>query len=92
MLRNNRRLQTAMRSSRLPAVKTLDQFDLAFQPGIKRKQIESLQDAVHHWAGIAVLRPPSARQNTPPSVPGDMGTPVPFEASAIVSPPSPAPC
>ena len=26
VLRNNRRLQTAMRSSRLPAVKTLDQF------------------------------------------------------------------
>ena len=30
VLRNNRRLQTAMRSSRLPAVKTLDQFDFAF--------------------------------------------------------------
>ena len=27
VLRNNRRLQTAMRSSRLPAVKTLQQFD-----------------------------------------------------------------
>ena len=42
LLRNNRRLQTAMRSSRLPAVKTLDQFDFAFQPSIKREQIESL--------------------------------------------------
>ena len=31
VLRNNRRLQTATRSSRLPAVKTLDQFDFAFQ-------------------------------------------------------------
>ena len=29
VLRNNRRLQTAMRSSQLPAVKTLDQFDFA---------------------------------------------------------------
>ena len=29
VLRNNRRLQTAMRSSRRPAVKTLDQFDFA---------------------------------------------------------------
>ena len=44
VLRNNRRLQTAMRSSRLPAVKTLDQFDFAFQPGIKREQIESLHE------------------------------------------------
>ena len=31
-----------MRSSRLPALKTLDQFDFAFQPSIKREQIESL--------------------------------------------------
>ena len=41
-LRNNRRLETAMRSSRLPAVKTLAEFDFAFQPSIKREQIESL--------------------------------------------------
>ena len=41
-LRNNRRLQAAMRSSRLPAVKTLAQFDFSFQPSIKREQIESL--------------------------------------------------
>ena len=37
LLRNNRRLQTAMRASRLPAVKTLDQFDFAFQPSIKAR-------------------------------------------------------
>ena len=43
-LRNNRRLQAAMRSSRLPAVKTLDQFDFAFQPSIKREQIDSLHE------------------------------------------------
>ena len=44
VLRNNRRLQTAMRSSRLPAIKTLAQFDFAFQPSIKREQIESLHE------------------------------------------------
>ena len=43
-LRNNRRLETAMRASRLPAVKTLAQFDFAFQPSIKREQIESLHE------------------------------------------------
>ena len=43
-LRNNRRLHTAMRASRLPAVKTLGQFDFAFQPSIKREQIESLHE------------------------------------------------
>ena len=31
-LRNNRRLQAAMRSSRLPGIKTLDDFDFSFQP------------------------------------------------------------
>ena len=44
VLRHNRRLQTAMRSSRLPAVKTLDRFDFAFQPSVKREQIESLHE------------------------------------------------
>ena len=44
VLRNNRRLETAMRSSRLPVVKTLAQFDFSFQPSIKREQIESLHE------------------------------------------------
>jgi DNA replication protein DnaC len=43
-LRNNRRLQAAMRSSRLPAVKTVAEFDFAFQPSVRREQIESLQE------------------------------------------------
>ena len=44
VLRNNRRLETAMRATRLSAVKTLAQFDFAFQPSIKREQIESLHE------------------------------------------------
>ena len=43
-LRNNRRLQAAMRSSRLPAIKTLTDFDFSFQPSIKREQIDSLHE------------------------------------------------
>ena len=43
-LRNSRRLQTAMRSSRLPAVKTLADFDFSFQPSVKREQIDSLHE------------------------------------------------
>lgn len=34
-LRNNRRLQAAMRSSRLPAVKMLTDFDFTFHSSIK---------------------------------------------------------
>ena len=43
-LRNNRRLQAAMRSSRLPAIKTLEDFDFSFQPSIEREQVDSLHE------------------------------------------------
>ena len=60
VLRNNRRLQTAMRSSRLPAVKTLAEFDFAFQPSIKREQIESLHELgfVDRAENVVLLGPP----------------------------------
>jgi DNA replication protein DnaC len=41
-LRNARRLQTAVRSARLPAIKTLADYDFSFQPSVKREQIENL--------------------------------------------------
>ena len=41
-LRNQRRLQAATRSARLPAPKTLADFDFTFQPSVKREQLESL--------------------------------------------------
>ena len=60
-LRNNRRLQTAMRASRLPAVKTLADFDFSFQPSIKREQIESLHELgfVERKENVVLLDPPS---------------------------------
>ena len=59
-LRNNRRLETAMRASRLPAVKTLAQFDFAFQPSIKREQIESLHELgfLTRKENVCLLGPP----------------------------------
>ena len=59
-LRNNRRLQAAMRSSRLPAVKTLEAFDFAFQPSIKREQIDSLHELgfVERAENVILLGPP----------------------------------
>ncbi|WP_223851556.1 IS21-like element helper ATPase IstB [Cupriavidus pauculus] len=59
-LRNNRRLQAAMRSSRLPAIKTLEGFDFAFQPSIKREQIESLHELgfVERKENVVLLGPP----------------------------------
>src|SRR5262249_53323815 len=59
-LRNNRRLQAAMRSSRLPAVKTLQTFDFSFQPSIKREQIESLHQLnfIERKENVVLLGPP----------------------------------
>lgn len=59
-LRNNRRLQAAMRSSRLPAVKTLSDFDFTFQPSIKREQIESLHELgfIERKENVIFLGPP----------------------------------
>ena len=41
-LRNSRRLATAMRSNRLPALKTLEEYDFAFQPSVKREQASAV--------------------------------------------------
>ena len=59
-LRNSRRLQTAMRSSRLPAIKTLAEFDFSFQPSIKREQIASLHELgfVERKENVVFLGPP----------------------------------
>jgi DNA replication protein DnaC len=59
-LRNNHRLRTAMRSSRLPAIKTLQQFDFTFQPSIRREQLESLHELafVKRKENVIFLGPP----------------------------------
>jgi DNA replication protein DnaC len=59
-LRNNRRLQAAMRSSRLPVAKTLVDFDFSFQPSVKREQIESLHTLgfIERKENVVFLGPP----------------------------------
>jgi len=59
-LRNNRRLQAAMRSSRLPAVKTVRDFDFSFQPSVKREQIEALHELgfLERKENVVFLGPP----------------------------------
>ena len=49
-----------MRSSHLPAVKTLADFDFSFQPSIKREEIDSLHELgfVGRSENIVVLGPP----------------------------------
>ena len=59
-LRNNRRLQAAMRSSRLPAVKLLADFDFTFQPSIKREQLDALHELgfLERRENVIFLGPP----------------------------------
>lgn len=59
-LRNDRRLQAAMRSSRLRSVKTLAEFDFSFQPSIKREQIEALHELgfLQRQENVVFLGPP----------------------------------
>ena len=49
-----------MRSSRLPAVKTFGEFDFAFQPSIKREQIDSLAELgfLERKENVVLLGPP----------------------------------
>ena len=49
-----------MRSSRLPAVKTLADFDFSFQPSIKREQLESLHTLgfLERKENVVFLGPP----------------------------------
>jgi DNA replication protein DnaC len=59
-LRNNRRLEAAMRSSRLPVVKQISDFDFSFQPSLKREQIDSLTTLgfVERKENVILLGPP----------------------------------
>ena len=59
-LRNNHRWHTAMRSSRLPAIKMLQQFEFAFQPSIRCEQIESLHELafIKRKENVIFLGPP----------------------------------
>ena len=43
-LRVHRRLESARRTSRMPHLKTLEDFDFALQPSVERSQLESLHE------------------------------------------------
>ncbi|MBI4499720.1 MAG: ATP-binding protein [Gemmatimonadetes bacterium] len=59
-MRNTRRLVAAVRASRLPAAKTLADFDFTFQPSIKREQLESLHTLgfIERRENVILLGPP----------------------------------
>ncbi len=87
-LRNARRLQTAMRSARLPAVKTLADFDFSFQPSVKREQLESLHTLgfIERKENVVLLGPPGVGKRISPSA---WPSPRPSTAAASTSRRSP---
>ena len=58
--REQRRIANALRTSGLPYVKTIDEFDFTFQPGINRQQIMNLFDLsfLDRRENILFLGPP----------------------------------
>jgi DNA replication protein DnaC len=70
-LRDNRRLEAAMRPSRLPAVKTLSDIDFGFQPSLEREQIESLTTLgfVKRKENVVFLGPPGVGKPQPADYP-----------------------
>lgn len=59
-LRRETRLKNALKRARLPFVKTLEQFDFAFQPSIDQREIRELRTLrfVHEAGNVLFLGPP----------------------------------
>ena len=58
--RKEERFRQALKRARLPAVKTLEQFDFSFQPSIDQSQIRELRTLrfVHEAGNVVFLGPP----------------------------------
>lgn len=58
--KEQRRIESALKHSGLPYLKTLDEFDFAFQPGLNRQQILSLCDLtfLERQENVLFLGPP----------------------------------
>lgn len=58
--RRSRRISTRLNMAHLPYHKTFDQFDLAFQPSIDKRQLQDLQTLrfVHESSNVIFLGPP----------------------------------
>lgn len=59
-LRLQRRLESASRSSRLPHLKTLDDYDFTLQPSVRREQMQSLHELgfVRRAENVVLCGPP----------------------------------
>lgn len=58
--KEQRRVETALRISGLPFIKTIDEFDFAFQPKLDRRQVLSLFDLtfITRQENVIILGPP----------------------------------
>jgi len=58
--KEQRRIETALRTAGLPFVKSIDEFDFVFQPGLDRRQVMGLFDLtfIEQRANVIFLGPP----------------------------------
>jgi DNA replication protein DnaC len=69
--RTERDIAAKTRQARFPFVKTLDQFDFAFQPSINEKQVRELATMrfVAHGENVLLLGPPGVGKPQPGKYP-----------------------
>jgi DNA replication protein DnaC len=65
--RRQRYLKTRLQLAHLPYVKTIDQFDFAFQPSIDERQVRELRTLrfVHEASNVILLWPPGVGKTHP---------------------------
>jgi DNA replication protein DnaC len=65
--RFQRGVETRLRQSRFPWIKTLEQFDFAFQPSLDRRQVRELAGLsfIERAENIVVLGPPGVGKTQP---------------------------
>ncbi len=73
--RHQRGMESRLKQARFPWVKTLEQFDFGFQPGIDRKVVRELAGLafVERSENVILLGPPGVGKRTWQSLSGKSG-------------------
>jgi len=66
MAKEQRRIETALKISGLPFIKSIDEFDFAFQPGLDKQKIMGLFDLnfIRQKGNVIFLGPPGVGKPT----------------------------
>jgi len=75
--REQRRIETALKISGLPYIKSIDEFDFTFQPSLDKQKIMGLFDLsfIRQKGNVIFLGPPRCREDTSCRIPCLEGLP-----------------